>query len=768
MEQSLVKESELQAPNQVERQQLTDWENEPTLAMLKNDLLTSKSSHDSQLAKMTKWADLLNITGSAKPPKRKGRSSVQPKLVRRQAEWRYSALSEPFLNTENVFKVYPRTFEDEEAAKQNSLLLNWQFNTKLNKVRFIDDYVRSVVDEGTCIVKLGWYRQTKTITREEPVFDYYPIDSMDPNAEEQMNTLRQAVELSQADPRTFDSQDPALKAAVAFSQESGTPVTAVHIGSTQVQEEVPVVNEPYVEVLNPSNVYIDPTCNGDFTKALFIVHAFETNRAELAQIPGRYSNLDQVDWENCSPVSDGEYVSNTSVSSENFTDKTRKKVIAYEYWGFYDIHNDGSLVPFVATWVGNTLIRMEENPFPDEKLPFVLVQYLPVKRDVYGEPDAELLEENQRILGAVTRGMIDSLGRSANAQQGFAKGMLDPLNRRRFENGEDYEFNPTLNPQGGGYIEHTFPELPQSAMLMVQLQNQEAEALTGVKSFAGGLAGDSYGTKTATATRGVLDASSKREMSILRRLAKGICQIGEKIIAMNGEFLSEQEVIRVTNRSYTTIKREDLKGQFDLEVDIATAEIDNEKAQDLGFMLQTLGPNMDPGITMLILGEIADLKRMPTLAEKLRNYKPEPDPMQEQAKQLELQKLQMEVAKLQAEVQKIQAEAGLQGAKAEIEAANAQANNIKLQSDMEKTSADTDLTRAKADNERLKYVLEANGIAHRQDMEKMRAQAQGNQNLEVTKALLKSRKPEETSPDVESAIGFNSISEQLARRANGF
>ncbi|MFR7882255.1 MAG: hypothetical protein ACLU5J_12890 [Christensenellales bacterium] len=38
-----------------------------------------------------------------------------------------------------------------------------------------------------------------------------------------------------------------------------------------------------------------------------------------------------------------------------------------------------SLVPFVATWVGDTLIRMELNPFPDEKLPFVLVQYLPVK-----------------------------------------------------------------------------------------------------------------------------------------------------------------------------------------------------------------------------------------------------------------------------------------------------------------------------------------------------------------------------------------------------
>lgn len=767
MEQPLVKEAELQAPNQTENQKLTDWENEPTLQSLKNDLLTSKSSHDAQLAKMARWADLLNVTGSAKPPKRRGRSSVQPKLVRKQAEWRYSALSEPFLSTENIFKVYPRTFEDEDAAKQNSLLLNWQFNTKLNKVRFIDDYVRSIVDEGTGIVKLGWYRQTKMVSKEEPVFDYYPIDPMDPEAERQLQMLQEATALASQDPRTFEQQtDPAIKAAVAFSQESGTPVIATQVGTTITQEEVPVVNEPYVEVLNPSNVYIDPTCNGDFTKALFIVHAFETNKAELSQIPGRYHNLDQVNWEDASPVSDGEYVSNTSATSENFADKTRKKIIAYEYWGYYDIHNDGTLVPFVATWIGNVLIRMEENPFPDEKLPFVLVQYLPVKRDVYGEPDAELLEENQRILGAITRGMIDSLGRSANAQQGFAKGMLDPLNRRRFENGEDYEFNPTINPQAGGYIEHQYPELPQSAMLMVQMQNQEAESLTGVKAFSGGLAGDAYNSKVATAIRGVLDASAKREMSILRRLAKGICQIGEKIIAMNGEFLSDKEVIRVTNKQYTTVNREDLKGNFDLEVDIATAEVDNEKAQDLGFMLQTLGPNMDPKITMMILAEIADLKRMPSLAEKLRTYEPQPDPMQEQAKQLELAKLQAEVQKLQAEVQKIQAEAGLQGAKAEIEAANAQTNAYKLQSEMEKSAADADLTRAKADNERLKFALEANGTAHAQEMEKMRAQAQGNQNLEVTKALLKPRKAEETRPDVESAIGFNALSERLADTAH--
>src|SRR5690606_17677020 len=110
---------------------------------------------------------------------------------------------------------------------------------------------------------------------------------------------------------------------------------------------------------------------------------------------------------------------------------------------------DGTLKPIVATWIGDTLIRMEENPFPDQKLPFVAIPYLPVLRELNGEPDAELLEDNQKILGAVLRGMIDLLGRSANSQKGFAKGMLDPLNRRKYENGQDYEFNPTMPTDKG-------------------------------------------------------------------------------------------------------------------------------------------------------------------------------------------------------------------------------------------------------------------------------------------------------------------------------
>ena len=698
---------------------LTDWSKEPDLRSLKLDFENAQQHHSGQMAKIDRWTRLMKGTGT---PKVKGRSSVQPKLIQQQAEWRYSALSEPFLGSNKIAKVTPITFEDTAGAKQNELLLNWQFRTKLNRVKLIDDFVRTVVDEGTCILRTGWCRHTITVMIDQPVYEHYAIST-----EEQLGAFQQAYELSQTDPRTYDeSVAPELKAAVDYYNESAEPTFAVQVSTQKVPTEKVLENKPVVDILNPRNVTIDPSCLGDVDKATFAVVSFETNKAELLKWGKRYKNLEHVNWEGNTPVATNEYATSTP-DSFNFADAMRKKVVAYEYWGFYDIRDEGRLVPFVATWIGDVLIRMEENPYPDEKLPFVVVTYRPVKRDLYGEPDAELLEDQQNILGAVTRGMIDLLGRSANAQQGFAKGMLDPLNRRRYDNGQDYEFNPNANP-AQNLIEHKMPELPQSALTMITMQNNQAESLTGVKSFSGGVSGEAYG-EVAAGIRGALDAASKREMAILRRLAKGMADVFVKIIAMNAVFLSEQEVVRVTNTEFITIKREDLQGNYDLEVDISTAEVDDQKSQDLAFMLQTLGPNGDPGMVMMILAEIAELKRMPELAQKLRTFKPEPSPEQQKLQQLEIQNKELENAKLQSEIE-------LNQAKAQFE-----------MSRKDKTDLD--------------YVEQETGTAHERDMQKQRAQSQGNQNLQVTKALTTPSKEGEQKPNLNAAIGFNSISDKL-------
>ena len=167
-------------------------------------------------------------------------------------------------------------------------------------------------------------------------------------------------------------------------------------------------------------------------------------------------------------------------------------------------------------------------------------------------------------------------------------------------------------------------------------------------------------------------------------------------------------------------------------MDIATAEVDMAKSQDLGFMLQTMGPTMDPSMSRMVLADIADLKQMPELAQKIRTYEPKPDPIAEQIKQLEVQKLQMEIKKLESEIAKNQAEAG-------------------------KKSAETDKTN-------LDFLEQQSGTHHARDMQKQSEQARSNQDLAVTHALLAPRKPDETKPDVPAAVGFNRISDAMSSR----
>tara|TARA_B100000929_G_scaffold108179_1_gene85720 strand:+ start:26671 stop:28830 length:2160 start_codon:yes stop_codon:yes gene_type:complete len=689
---------------------LTEWENEPTVLDLKEDLQNAQSDHNAATQRINSWLDHLNITGEAKPKTKKGRSSIQPRLIRKQAEWRYSSLSEPFLSTPDLFDINPVTYEDKAAAQQNALLLNNQFNTKLDKVKFINEYVRTGVNEGTIIVKLGWENEEEDYEEEEPVFELRPAKS-----QEEIAAIQSLAQMAQANPQQFQQEIPVeFQEALTMSMQNNAPYFPEQTGTETVEKTRIIKNQPSIEICDYKSVVVDPTCKGDLSKANFIIHSFETSMSELKR-DGRYTNLDKILIDEASPLRDPDSQYGDAPTFR-FKDEPRKIIMAHEYWGYWDIDGSGIVKPIVATFVGQTMIRMEENPFPDGELPFVLVKYLPTKNAVYGEADAELLVDNQKIAGAVTRGMIDIMGRSANGQIGARKDALDVVNRRKFIDGEDYEYNPNVDPRMAFY-QHTYPEIPESAHVMLQYQNNEAEALTGVKAFSQGISGQALGT-TATGVRSALDATAKRDLDILRRLSQGLEKIGRKIIAMNSAFLSEEEIVRVTNEEFVPIRRDDLKGNFDLRLTISTAEADNQKAQELSFMLQTLGPNTSFDVTKLILADIAKLRKMPTLAKRIEEYQPQPDPVQQQLQQLELMKLQAEIEKIKSETMHKGTGAQLNSAKAVSE----QAKAVNIQSE-------TDLNN-------LEYVEEETGTKHERELQKQQAQAMGNAQLEVVKAQL--------------------------------
>jgi hypothetical protein len=692
--QPLVKDTnEHQQPEMETDSIFTNWNNEPTVRDLKQDLEDAKPTHDNQVSKIRVWLDNLNITGTAKRPKVKGRSSITPKLIRKQAEWRYASLSEPFLDTEDIFNTDPVTHEDKDGAIQNGLVLNNQFNTKIDKVNFIDEYVRTAVDEGTVICRVGWDFEEEKRTVEEPVIGWVP--SQNP---EVLQMFQQIHDMALTSPQNIMQLSPEERAFYEASLVNGVPVEEGEVGTREVEKLVTVKNHPTVEVCDYRNIISDPSCKGDLEKARFIIYSFETSLSELKK-EGKYKNLDKINIENSSVLNEADHATAEEIGDFNFSDKPRKRFVAFEYWGFWDINGDGMVQPIVATWVGNTLIRLEENPFPDKQLPFISAQYLPVRKSIYGEPDGELLEDNQEIIGAVTRGMIDIMGRSANGQVGTKKGALDITNRRKFDKGMDYEFNSNEDPRQAIFM-HTYPEIPRSAEFMLGMQNAEAESLTGVKAFSNGITGNALGD-TVGGQINALDATAKRELGILRRLAKGIKKIGRKFMSMNGEFLEEEEIIRITNGEFVKIRRDDLAGYFDLKLTISTAEADDAKAKELSFMLQTMGNNMDAEMSQMILADIARLRKMPELEKKIKDYTPQPDPVAQEKAILEVELLKAQIANEGAKAQENTVDVDLKTAKTKVE--QAKARNLESKSDLQD----------------LDFLETETGTKHSRDLEKL-------------------------------------------------
>ena len=566
----------------------------------------------------------------------KGKSQIVSQDIRKQLEWMIPSLADPFLSTPDIIKCNPITWEDVPSARQNELLLNTQFCRKFPRYNFLMKSLKVLAMEGTLVVQTGW-------------------DYEDEEVEEMMETVV-------IDPETGEE-------IIIMAKQKVTKVKK---------------NQPTAVVCRNEDIYIDPTCMDNMDKCQFVIHRYETDLSSL-RADGRYKNLDQVEKHEGQVRDNGYYPQDHTYFT--FEDKARKKMVMYEYWGNYDVNEDGIAEPIVCSWIGNTVVRLQSNPYPDKKPPFIVVPFNAVPFQIYGDSLASVIGDNQKVKTAIIRGVIDNMAQSNNGQVGMKKGSLDIANRKKFLQGNNFEYNGDK----GDFWQGSYNQIPGSAFDVMTLMNNEIESQTGVKSFSGGITGNALGS-SATGARGALDATATRRISLVRNIAENLIKpLMRKWMSYNAEFLEAEEIVRITNEEFIPIKRDDLTGNIDIDISISTAEDNNAKSQELSFLLQTLGNTMPFEMTQMIIAEIAKLSRMPDLEKRIRDFKQEPDPAAQQMQQAEMERLALENQKLQSEIARNNARAGedeidiqLKMQKAQVEAAKAR----KLGSEADMTDLD--------------------------------------------------------------------------------
>ena len=566
----------------------------------------------------------------------KGKSQIVSQDIRKQLEWMIPSLADPFLSSPDIIKCNPITWEDVPSARQNELLLNTQFCRKFPRYNFLMKSLKVLAMEGTLVVQTGWDYE------DEEVEEMVETVVIDPESGEEM---------------------------IIMAKQKVTKVKK---------------NQPTAVVCRNEDIYIDPTCMDNMDKCQFVIHRYETDLSSL-RADGRYKNLDKVEKYEGQNRDNGYYPQDHTYFT--FEDKARKKMVMYEYWGNYDVNEDGIAEPIVCSWIGNTVVRLQSNPYPDKKPPFIVVPFNAVPFQIYGDSLASVIGDNQKVKTAIIRGVIDNMAQSNNGQVGMKKGSLDIANRKKFLQGNNFEYNGDK----GDFWQGSYNQIPGSAFDVMTLMNNEIESQTGVKSFSGGITGSALGS-TATGARGALDATATRRISLVRNIAENLIKpLMRKWMSYNAEFLEAEEIVRITNEEFIPIKRDDLTGNIDIDISISTAEDNNAKSQELSFLLQTLGNTMPFEMTQMIIAEIAKLSRMPDLEKRIRDFKQEPDPAAQQMQQAEMERLALENQKLQSEIARNNARAGedeidiqLKMQKAQVEAAKAR----KLGSEADMTDLD--------------------------------------------------------------------------------
>ena len=588
--------------------------------------------------KMSEWENRYN----AKPlgNEKKGKSKYVSKDIKKLLKWQLPIILEPFVNTTEIVRTTGTTPQTAQKAQKIEKLLNYQFCRQFDRYNFMKKAIKLLQKEGKVVVRTGW----------------------------QIKTEKKIIQ---------------------------TQAGSVEVNAT-------IINKPDAIIRKNENIFIDPTADGETPE--FIIERYETTISNLRENKHWFNQkaVEKLAQKKILTDDNSDTALGTIREVEEYergddnnfepTDKSRTKVEVYEYWGKYDINEDGIAENIVCAWSEDVVLKLEDNPYPDNELPFVMCDFDPEPFMNYGDSAIEDLIDNSKLITIIKRGLIENMAAANMGQKGMPKGALDTINKKKFNNGENFEYNKNF----GEPWQDEYHNIGQTPLAMLQMLEDDNESL-------GGITKNSLGEKTpnlsATQATQIESATQRRMLDLVRNIAENLVKpLLRKWLSYDIEFMSPQEFIYITGEEPIIIDKQDLDGSVHIEMQVTTQAVDDQKAKQLAFLLQTSQQAQDPEITKMLYIKLLKLNKMFEEAKMLEEYQPKPDPTQQQTVQLELAKLQTEIESLKVKSLENQADIKLKLAKAQE-------------------------VGSKADLNDLNYVHKATGQDHAKELDKIGANA---------------------------------------------
>lgn len=599
------------------REELEDIEEEDSVrtkafSAFKKDFKAAKTAKEKGINDLISgWNDL--YYGKSKV-ENKNRSQIVMREIAKQIEFQKPNITEPFLSTSHPVRV---TFSKKTYVEK---YLNTHFTGVFNRDGFIEQLVDVKLREGTAWVRSGWKSTKKT--------------------EEKVLTMDEILAIPE-EPTSIESNGDGT-----FSVEYET-LDENH-GTARVCRNEHCYPDPGAKTLDEMQFFAEKrmVTISDLRKTGFY------SEDKIDELVSKLSDKNSQSGGNSLEYQrDGDGEEYGQDYRHQTEDDPRKKVSIIEYWGYYDLNGDGITEPILATWAEHEDVNLEltENPLPRQNIPYYNDVYSARPFSLWGNALAYFIGDNQRVKTGIMRGIIDNMSLANNGQKFIKKGTLDYINFKRMRNGERH----IVVNKADGIEDGTFNQLPSSIFNTLSMVTQETEQLAGTNASGPSLSNDSLSKEDTGSMQ--MTMSQQRMAALVRSTSNTICKIMKDWITMAEVFLDNSQIDDLFSEDEQTDFFA-LKGSNKAVIALKVGTDVNRtvKMQQLNMLLQQskqLGQSVPPDTFNELVAEMFELFNMYDKAEELRKYKPEPNPMQQKAQMLELQKLELANQKTQVEIQ---------------------------------------------------------------------------------------------------------------------
>jgi hypothetical protein len=381
-----------------------------------------------------------------------------------------------------------------------------------------------------------------------------------------------------------------------------------------------IKDSPITEICDIDSLVIDPSATV-LEEARFVIERKKVSISDILSNPEWYGEHTLESLSVLEASNDTEISRPNATGYEddyNYQDRQRQLVDVNTYYGLVPEGEDGKLIPIVGIWSEETYLNAMPSPFPDSwrGIPFECEVYSRVTGSVYGESLAQLLADNQKIETQLQRSIFDTLDASTNGQRGFKVGSLDPINKRKFKAGKDFEYNTN----GLEIWEGAYNPISSDIYNLKDRTQQDSEELSGISRLNAGLDPRALNSNVSATAASLVNSAAERRLLLLARHNSSLLEgMFRKWLDLNMMML-ENGSVKVGGR-LIPVSGFDIDGNYDLLLTIATQGASDRKVQQLGALIPQLynNPDIPKSVTMGLTAELVKAMGLYSTADKLNN-----------------------------------------------------------------------------------------------------------------------------------------------------